>query len=354
MNSTTPFNPYEQSFTLLGADGTPFNVTIPDLDSLLYYYTQSSINFGAQLGASIVLLIVLLLLTKRDKRTSAIFIINALALVFNIIRTVMFCLYFTGPWVETYAYFGQDYARVHTRDYAESVNSSVFTFLVLVCIDTSLCLQTRVVCITLRSIYRIGILTASILVALVGIGFHFTLAVENCILIVDAKAEDSLNWIVSASQIANTISISFFCTVFTVKLGFALRQRKKLGLVQFGPMQVLFIMGCQTLVIPVLFSVLQFCVSSPQIGSNTLTSAAIFLPLSSLWASASLDSHFADSKAQHFSGKTISSYATKSSGPMEERKTANVPRHDNGHMMYRDLEAQGLAGTGDFVGKEQT
>ena len=57
---------------------------------------------------------------------------------------------------------------------------------------------------------------------------------------------------------------------------------------------------------------------------------------------------------------------------MEERKPANgplspsntdstrmssnsaVPRHDNGHMMYRDLEAQGLAGTGDFVGKEQT
>ena len=254
MNSTTPFNPYEQSFTLLGADGTPFNVTIPDLDSLVYYYTQSSVNFGAQLGASIVLFIVLLLLTKRDKRTCAIFIINALALAFNTIRTVMFCLYFTGPWVETYAYFGQDYARVHTRDYAESVNSSVFTLLVLVCIDASLCLQTRVVCLTLRSMYRIGILMASILVALVGIGLHFTLVIENCILIVDAKAEDSLNWILSASQIANTISICFFCMVFTVKLGLALRQRKKLGLVQFGPMQVLFIMGCQTLVIPGMYS----------------------------------------------------------------------------------------------------
>lgn len=29
-----------------------------------------------------------------------------------------------------------------------------------------------------------------------------------------------------------------------------------------------------------------------------------------------------------------------------------VPRHDDEHMMFRDLEAQGLAGTGDFVGKE--
>ena len=250
MNSATPFNPYEQSFTLLGADGTPFNVTIPELDYFVYYNNQICIGYGAQLGASIVLLIVLLLLTKRDKRTYAIFILNALALIFNIIRNVMFALYFTGPWTETYAYFGQDYSGVHTIDYAESVNSAVFTFLVLVCIDTSLCLQTRVVCITLRSIYRIGIFIASILVALVGIGFHFTLLVENCIFIVNAKAEDSLYWIVEASQIANTVSICFFCTVFTTKLGFALRQRKKLGLVQFGPMQILFIMGCQTLVIP--------------------------------------------------------------------------------------------------------
>lgn len=250
MNSTTPFNPYEQSFTLLGANGTPFNVTIPELDYFVYYNNQICISYGAQLGASIVLLIVLLLLTKRDKRTSAIFIINALALIFNIIRNVMFALYFTGPWTETYAYFGQDYSGVHTRDYAESVNSAVFTFLVLVCIDMSLCLQTRVVCITLRSVHRIGIFIASISVALVGIGFHFTLLVENCIFIVNAKAEDSLYWIVEASQIANTVSICFFCTVFTTKLGFALRQRKKLGLAQFGPMQILFIMGCQTLVIP--------------------------------------------------------------------------------------------------------
>ena len=66
----------------------------------------------------------------------------------------------------------------------------------------------------------------------------------------------------------------------------------------------------------------------------------------------------------------ISSYATKSSGPMEERKDVKGPlspsntdstrmsansanaRHDNGQMMYQDLEVQGLAGMGDFVRKE--
>ena len=250
MAATTSLNPYEQSFTLLQADGTPFNVTIPDLDDFVYYNTQICISFGAQIGASIVLLIVLLLLTKRDKRTSPIFIVNTLALIFNIIRLVMACLYFTGPWNETYAYFGQDYSRVHIKDYAESVNDAVFNFLALLCIETSLCLQARVVCITLRPIYRTAILIASILVALVGITFHFILVVENCIYIVDTKEEGSLYRIASASQISVTVSICCFCVIFVTKLGFALHQRRKLGLAQFGPMQILFIMGCQTLLIP--------------------------------------------------------------------------------------------------------
>ena len=39
-----------------------------------------------------------------------------------------------------------------------------------------------------------------------------------------------------------------------------------------------------------LFSILQFIVHNPAMSSNVLTAVAIFLPLSSLWASASLDS----------------------------------------------------------------
>lgn len=250
MAATTSFDPYEQSFTLLQADGTPFNVTIPEVDQFVYYSARICITYGAQIGASIVLLVVLLLLSKRDKRMSPIFIINTLALLFNIIRLLLACLYFTGPWNETYAYFGQDYSRVHTKDYAESVNDAVFNLLALVCIEASLCLQTHVVCITLRRMYRIAILLSAILVALVGITFHFILVVQNCIYIIDAKEEGSLYWIASASQISVTVSICCFCIVFITKLGFALHQRKKLGLAQFGPMQILFIMGCQTLLIP--------------------------------------------------------------------------------------------------------
>lgn len=85
-----------------------------------------------------------------------------------------------------------------------------------------------------------------------------------------------------------------------------------MGLKKFGPLHVIFIMGCQTLVIPglfappspftnliihkiwywfvrdkklAIFSIIQYYSSIPAMSSNVLTLVAIFLPLSSLWAS---------------------------------------------------------------------
>lgn len=250
MAAATPFDPYNQSFTLLASDGTPFNVSIPDLDFFVYYNNQICINYGAQTGASIILLIVLLLLTKPDKRASTIFIVNVSSLALNIIRNILQCVYFTGPWTETYAVFSGDYSRVHTGDYATSVTGTVLTVLVLVCVEISLCLQTRVVCVTMRQLYRRTIFAASIVIGLLAIAFRLVLCIENSIDIVQAKVEGPLDRLVSATNITETISICWFSAVFVTKLAFALNERRKLGLVQFGPMQIIFIMGCQTLIIP--------------------------------------------------------------------------------------------------------
>lgn len=250
MADLTSFDPFAQSLTLLLSDGTPFNVSMTELDSFILYKVQISINYAAQLGGSLVLLIVLLLLTKPDKRQSAIFIFNVLSLILNVIRNVIQCVYFTGPFTEVYAYFGQDYSRVMTSDYATSIAGTVLTTILLVCVEVSLILQVRVVCVTLRRVYREAILVFTILNALLAIGFRLALCILNAQAILQAKSEFSLHWISSASNIVFTVSICSVCAVFVIKLGYALDQRKKLGLGQFGPMKVIFIMGCQTLVVP--------------------------------------------------------------------------------------------------------
>lgn len=250
MADSTSFDPFTQSFTLLLTDGTPFNVSMPELDDFVLYNVQICINFAAQLGASLILLIVLLLIAKPDKRRAPIFIINALSLVLNVIRNVLQCVYFTGPFSEIYAYFGQDYSRVPKSAYATSITAPVLTFLLLVCAEISLILQVRVVCVTLREIYRRAIFVLSVNIALLAIGFRLALCIENSKDIISLAPETALQWLTSAANIMLSISVCWFCAVFVTKLGFALVQRRKLGLAQFGPMQIIFIMGCQTLILP--------------------------------------------------------------------------------------------------------
>lgn len=248
--SSPAFDPFTQVFTLFLPDGTPFNISVPDLDTYILYNVDICINYSAQLGASFVLLIILVLLTKSEKRRSPVFILNSMSLALNTIRNVLQCLYFTGPFSEAYAYFAQDYSRVPSSSYAISITGSVLTLLLLACLEVSLVLQTQVVCTTVRDFYRHGIFGLSLIVALLAIGFRFALVVENAKYIVAAEDFSSFAWLGSATNITASISICFFCIVFVTKLGHALNERRKLGLQQFGPMQIIFIMGCQTLIIP--------------------------------------------------------------------------------------------------------
>ena len=177
-------------------------------------------------------------------------IINCLSLVFNIIRNVLACVYFSGPFAGIYAHYTGDYSRVTTTDTAMSVTSTVFVLLMHICVEMSLCLQVRVVCVTLSQLYQYVILAISAIVALLSIGFRFAYVVENDKLIVEQIPSLRLAWYGKMTSIFLAVSITWFCAVFIGKLAFALRQRSKLGLGQFGPMQVLIIMGFQTLIIP--------------------------------------------------------------------------------------------------------
>ncbi|KAI9844993.1 MAG: hypothetical protein M1837_005137 [Sclerophora amabilis] len=355
------FDPFAQSFTLLLRDGTPFNVTLPDLETFNLYNIRICINYGSQVGATLLLLVVLLMLTKPDRRQSMLFVVNSLCLAFNFIRSLLQCLYFTGGFNVAYAYFASDYSRVNTSDYAESVTANVFTMLVLLCVEVSLFLQVNVVCVTMRREHRHGILAISGLVALIAVGFRLALVIENSKAILAAEDFGPWEWLASATNITATISICFFSAIFSVKLGFAMHHRKKMGIHRFGPMQIIFIMGCQTMVIPALFSILQYVSDAPELGTNVLTLAAIFLPLSSMWASASLDGQSQVSGSPNAQQKLFGSYGSGSNGPARSKRGGNgptspahttlthgsssplvTPNRAEMQSVDRDLEAQGL------------
>ncbi|PYI07897.1 hypothetical protein BO78DRAFT_81561 [Aspergillus sclerotiicarbonarius CBS 121057] len=282
------FDPFTQNVTMHTADGTPFEVNVQAIDEFLQYCIRICINYSAQLGASIVLLVILLLLTRPEKRRSSVFILNSSALLSNIARLVCQILYFTSDFVRVYPTFAGDYSRVPTSAYANSIIAVVFYTLLVICIEASLVLQVQVICANLGHVYRHILLTFSIVVALIPVGFRMALMVQNAISIMSAESNKLLIWLSSTENIVFTISICFFCAVFVTKLGFAIRQRRRLGVRDFGPMKVIFVMGCQTLVIPAFFSILHYIVTVPELFSNVATLVTISLPLSSIWAGVSL------------------------------------------------------------------
>ncbi|KAI4128989.1 MAG: hypothetical protein LQ341_006615 [Variospora aurantia] len=353
------FDPFRQTFTLISGDGMAINITIPELDAFILYSVQISINHAAQLGASLIILIVLLLLTKPDKRKTPIFIINSTALVLNVLRSLLQCLYFTGPFSETYAYFSLDYSRVTTSDYASQVTIAVLMWLLLLFVEASLLLQIRVVCVTLLDFYKRIIYALSTCIAGLAVAFRLALSIENAKYIVALESQFSLHWLASAANITTSVSICWFSLVFVVKLGLALNQRKKLNVGSFGPMQIIFIMGCQTLIIPAIFSVIEYFVPLPSIDSNVLTLVTIFLPLSSLWASASVDNRRRDLPKPENHGKLRSRNSTATTGLLISEKFLSDPlassesattgtSHSNSPSaisthdkhLYADLEAQ--------------
>ncbi|KAJ5769490.1 Fungal pheromone mating factor STE2 GPCR [Penicillium odoratum] len=289
------WNPEQQNVTFLGKDKQPITISLPSLDQFFQYNIKRCIDYGSQLGATVVLFVIMVLLTRRDKRRSVIFILNSLALIFNFLRLLFQANYYTTGFERVYAFVSGDYSEVETSAYALSVVAVIFESLTVICFECSLVFQVHVICATLRRRHRQILFVFSIVMALVPIGFRAGWMVMNCIEIVNVSSFADIHWLESATTIVITISICFFCTVFVTKLGFAIRQRRRLGVRDFGPMKAIFICGCQTLIVPTICTIIQYFVLLPGLSSMVFTLVTISLPLSSLWAGATLEPRRGDS-----------------------------------------------------------
>lgn len=244
------FNPYQQVIPLVTSDGIRFKITMDEVDAYVQNGVVSCIDFGAQLGASVVTLVMLLLLTRAQKRRSVVFILNVTALCLTIPRLVCDVLFFTGAFFEAYAFFSGDYARVGPSDYATSILAMVLEALVVIVILCSLFMQTMAICANLSTLKKSIFLGLSALIAAVTTGFRLAQMVLNAQYTMQKLPFTDYIWLEKANTIIMTLSICFFSTIFMYKLAFSIYRRRQLGIRQFGPMQALFIMSCQTMIVP--------------------------------------------------------------------------------------------------------
>jgi pheromone alpha factor receptor len=254
MAASREFDLFTQEFNLTFPDGSTHGISMQLIEDSRIFIARLATNYGAQTGATTVLLLVLLLLTRAGKRKSNIFLINAICLVANTIRCILFTCYTTSSILNPYAQLTGDWSRVTKSDLATTAAMNVFTLFVTILVMISLSMQVWVVCVTTAPVQRYIIMGATTIVALVAIGYKTAFVSLNIRDLLSFQATEAYVHIYQESYIAQAVAICFFSCVFTYKLGHAIYQRRKLNMPQFGPMQIVFIMGCQTMMIPGTFS----------------------------------------------------------------------------------------------------
>lgn len=232
-----------------------YTTDLATIDYYRYNGIVAGMIYASQIGACLAVLIILLILTRAEKRKSPVFILNASALFFNIIAAFLQCFYFTGAWYSPYVFLSGDYFSVPESAKRISIAPGPFIVMVTIAIEASLVLQLKVVCVTFTSMQKVLVTIFSTLVALIAIGFRIGQVIINteCNIEQAAWCANYL-WLYQAQATTLTISIVFFSLAFCVKLGWSLHQRRSMGLTQFGPMQIIFIGGFQTLIIPGTYS----------------------------------------------------------------------------------------------------
>ena len=250
------FNPWAQTFRIKTPDGTTsFLMTVHDISAVQQSAVLQSACAGVQAGAGLILLVVLSLVTKNDKRRSMVFLLNSLALVFVVLRGIISLAVFNGPFYDFYRWALMYYEGIGNAK-AVSAAGEMMTFFLILMIELSLVLQVRIVLCNLSSIRRGIINVFNAFVAFVSIAVRFALAVLNInwnIAHVETQTQSqftTLSELASAANITLVISIGISALIFCAKLGFAIEARRSMGMKQFGPMQIIFVMGCQTMFTP--------------------------------------------------------------------------------------------------------
>ncbi|KUJ18336.1 G protein-like protein-coupled receptor : STE2 [Mollisia scopiformis] len=291
MSSTiTPFDPTSQNITVLLADGVnSVNITIAALDQFFIYNCRLCINYAAQLGACLIMLIITAVLTKESKRTKPVFVLNVLSLVFGFFRALFLALYCVSPWVELWAYSTSDYSRVPKSAYGTSILGTVLPLFLTATVDASLVLQAHTVSKVMKRKHYYAVTAVSCLVYLFAVSFRFAEAVTNSRAIMSDGSYFAEAWITTATLATETIAIWYFSVIFTGKLVWTIKMRKNMGFQKWSYMQILAAMGGCTMIIPSLFTILEWVTPSdfPEAGTLAMTMVALLLPLSSLWASMS-------------------------------------------------------------------
>jgi pheromone alpha factor receptor len=267
----------------------PTSVTWYDLDGYMDSQIDFAIIFGVRIGATAIFLICYATFSQRHK--TPVFWMNLCSMLFLLIHSILFIVYLLGPFNSMSANFSGGYSAVTVKDCGVEVAANIFQMLIVISVLGSLLFQAYSLLADIPElrwwiIGALALFAALPVVVLYGIITVVTSrAVYDPTQMAILEPHQSLHWLVSTYNPVFAGTICLFTLLLSAKLLLAIRRRKMLGLSNFDPMRILFIVMVQTMTIPAIFSILQSVLknNTPLSAISTMF-VVLFLPFSSVWA----------------------------------------------------------------------
>ncbi|KAH6897499.1 fungal pheromone mating factor STE2 GPCR-domain-containing protein [Thelonectria olida] len=282
------FDPYTQNVTFLAGDGrTEIAVPAGMIDEFHTVSVSICLNYGAQLGACLIMLAVLLVMTPSTKfrRPSTVLHISGLAIC--IVRMSLLSAYFPSHFNNFYAVWGSDYSHVPQIDFNVSVAATTFSLLLVIAVEAALMHQAWTMVKLWPTVWKLLISVLSTIITLYTIGWRIAFTVVQNETIINLVPPVHHRWVVQWAVIANAISICWFCVIFNLKLIYHLVSNHGVlpSYKAMTPMEILIATNGILMVVPVIFAGLEWAhFTNFESASLTLTSVAIILPLGTLAA----------------------------------------------------------------------
>ncbi|KAI7640266.1 hypothetical protein D0864_12354 [Hortaea werneckii] len=211
-------------------------------------------------------------MTKQDKRRSAVFALNLLALLFCFTRSVLIASNLHGIFYNFYNWQLHYYPDGKDLRTSQNVSaaSDVFNILITAATYGSLILQIWIVCCNVSRRLKIIVLGASGIIGLIALGVRVFLVVFNIrysilgIKSITLEENAYITYLARVNNIVNTVAIAIFSAIFLAKLAIAIHMLIFATIAFYTPLGY-------------------------QINSFVPVVVAISLPLSGMWATAQTD-----------------------------------------------------------------
>lgn len=212
------FDPYSQNISILIPNFPAVLIPVPIIDTFNDETVNIVLNYGTQLGAAIMMLLVIAFTTPPSKALRTAHLLHVLGLLVCIVRTVLLVLYFSSPFAHFYAVWSGDYSQVPAWTYRESVAGTVFSMLLVVVTDIELINQAWTMVSLWPSRTKYVLCAISLLVSLLSVAARTAFTVIQCKAIYELVPALRFAWLVQAMVILNICTTVWFCALFNSKI----------------------------------------------------------------------------------------------------------------------------------------